>query len=172
MSERSGHAGEDIAGRAASPSTGDVVLREVTEDDLPIFFEHQRDPDASRMAAFPPRDRDAFTAHWTKILGDETVITRTVVFDGRVAGNVVSFERSGRREVGYWIGREHWGKGVATKALAEFLGQLKVRPLYAGVAKDNTASKRVLEKCGFTISDEADASPHDDGNGILLKLEA
>jgi hypothetical protein len=39
--------------------TGEVRLRGVTEDDLPIFFEHQRDPVAKRMAAFPPRERDA-----------------------------------------------------------------------------------------------------------------
>ena len=45
-------------------------------------------------------------AHWTKILADETVIKKTVLFDGRVAGNVVSFEQECEREVGYWIGRE------------------------------------------------------------------
>jgi hypothetical protein len=51
--------------------TMDVVLRDVTEENLPIFFEHQRDPEANRMAAFAARDRDAFMAHWTRILGDE-----------------------------------------------------------------------------------------------------
>jgi RimJ/RimL family protein N-acetyltransferase len=43
---------------------------------------------------------------------------------------------------------------IATKALSEFLRLLKTRPLYARVAKDNIASIRVLEKCGFTISGE------------------
>jgi hypothetical protein len=33
-----------------------VVLRDVVDSDLPIFFEHQRDPEAGRMAAFPSRD--------------------------------------------------------------------------------------------------------------------
>lgn len=128
------------------------------------------------MAAFTSRDRDAFTAHWTtKILGDETVIKRTVLFDGHVAGNVVSFERFGEREVGYWIGREHWGKGVATRALSEFLGHVKARPLYARVAKHNVASLRVLEKCGFTIAGENSGSSSaggDDVEELLLKLEA
>ena len=41
-------------------ATGRVRLRDVTEDDLPIFFDHQRDPVANRMAAFPARERDAF----------------------------------------------------------------------------------------------------------------
>jgi len=52
------------------PSTRDVVLRDVTEADLPILFDQQLDPEANRMAAFPARDRDAFMAHWTKIMAD------------------------------------------------------------------------------------------------------
>jgi RimJ/RimL family protein N-acetyltransferase len=134
--------------------TGGVVLRDVTAGDLPTFFEHQLDPDANQMAAFPARAKDAFMAHWTKILGDETVTTKTILFDGRVAGNVVSWRQSGEREVGYWIGKEYWGKGIATRALSEFLSHVTARPLYAHVAKHNIASIRVLEKCGFTISDE------------------
>jgi len=146
---------------------GDVLLRDVTEGDLPVFFEHQRDPAANCMADFPPRNWDAFVAHWTRILADDNVTKKTILFDGRVAGNVVSFENSGEREVGYWIGREYWGKGVATKALAQFLSQVEVRrPLYAGVAKHNLGSIRVLEKCGFTIVGE------EENEGYLMKLAA
>ena len=132
--------------------TSDVRLRDVTDADLPIFFEQQLDPDANRMAAFPPRDREAFTAHWTKILGDPTIIIKTILFDGHVAGNIVFFEQSGKPLVGYWLGKEYWGRGIATKALSEFLGHVTARPLYAHVARHNLASIRVLEKCGFTIS--------------------
>src|SRR6476469_7403639 len=107
--------------RSPSASTSSVLLRDVTEADLPIFFEQQLDPVATQMAAFPARDRQAFMAHWANILGDETVITQTVLFDGHVAGNVVSFELSGTRNVCYWIGRQYWGKGIATTALAAFL---------------------------------------------------
>jgi RimJ/RimL family protein N-acetyltransferase len=99
---------------AKEPSTLGVLLREVMESDLPVFFEHQRDPEVNRMAAFAARDRDAFMAHWSKILGDHSVVTRTIIADGHVAGNVVSWEHSGRLEVGYWIGREFWGRGIAT----------------------------------------------------------
>src|SRR5262249_44237054 len=56
---------------------------------------------------------------------------------------------SGKLEVSYWIGRAFWGKGIATKALAALLGSVKTRPLYARAARDNIASIRVLEKCGF-----------------------
>ncbi|HYP41450.1 MAG TPA: GNAT family N-acetyltransferase [Chloroflexia bacterium] len=135
--------------------THGVQLREVAEADLPIFFEYQRDPDANHMAAFTardPSDIDTFMAHWAKILADDTIIKRTILSEGQVAGNIVCFGWQGKREVGYWLGREHWGKGLATRALAEFLAVVTERPLYAAAAKDNAASIRVLEKCGFVIT--------------------
>lgn len=137
--------------------TSTVLLRDVTDDDLPIFFEQQRDPIANHMAGFTakdPSDRDAFNAHWTRIRGTKKITMKTVLFDGHVVGTVGSYEEGGRREVTYWIGREYWGRGIATKALSYFLGQEKTRPLYARAAKDNLASIRVLEKCGFAVCDQ------------------
>ena len=52
-----------MASSARRPSVGDVLLRDVEESDLPFFFEHQLDPEATRMAAFSARDRKAFLAH-------------------------------------------------------------------------------------------------------------
>src|SRR5262245_33389558 len=143
-----------MPGRPHGRSTGDVLLRDVIEADLPIFFDHQLDSIAVRMADFTPRNRDDFMSHWARILKDETVFKKTVICDGHVAGNVVRFEREGEREVGYWIGREYWGRGIATLALADFLRHVTQRPLRARVAKHNMASRRVLEKCGFAISGE------------------
>jgi len=134
--------------------TDQIQLRDVVETDLPIFFEQQLDPEATQMAAFPSRDRERFMAHWTKIRADESVLIKTILFDGEVAGNLVCFEQLGDREVGYWLGKEYWGKGIATQALAEFLQLIETRPLYAHVAKHNVGSRRVLEKCGFSISGE------------------
>jgi RimJ/RimL family protein N-acetyltransferase len=151
-----------------------VTLRDVLPEDLPILFEHQRQPAANAMAAFPARDWDTFVAHWTKISNDENNITRAVVLNGEVAGNIGSWEQDGRREIGYWIGMEHWGKGVATKAVSAFLRQVETRPLYAHVAKHNVASLRVLEKCGFTIVEEEQAGPgqvDDDVEELILRLD-
>ena len=77
-----------------------VTLREVTQEDLPMFFEHQLDAEATRMAAFPSRDRDAFMAHWARIMSketNETGILNTILADGTVAGNVVYWEAAGSR---------------------------------------------------------------------------
>ena len=92
--------------------------------------------------------------HWAKIMADNSVVLKTIIFDGQVAGNVVCWEQDGEREVGYWVGKEFWGKGIATKALAEFINQVQTRPLVAHVAKHNLASRRVLEKCGFAFIKE------------------
>ncbi len=152
-------------------------LRDVTKDDLPIFFEYQTDPIANRMAAFTaedPADRNAFNAHWAKILVDPKVTMKTILLEGRVVGSVGKFELSGRPNVTYWIGREFWGKGLATRALSVFLTQLKTRPLYASAAKDNVASLRVLEKCGFTLCCYEKAFANARGEEIeeaILKLD-
>jgi RimJ/RimL family protein N-acetyltransferase len=144
-------------------------------DDLPIFYEQQADPEANAMAAFPARDREAFTEHWARVLADDSVSKKTILFDGHVAGNIVRFEQSGQPLVGYWIGRQYWGKGIATRALSEFLGEVAVRPLYARVAKHNVASIRVLEKCGFTVAGEEKApsrAGEDEVEEFVMRLDA
>ena len=69
---------------------------------------------------------------------------------------------------------EHWGKGVATKAVSAFLRQVETRPLYAHVAKHNVASLRVLEKCGFRIVEEEEppgpGGVGDDVEELVMRL--
>lgn len=123
------------------------------------------------MAAFHPRDWDAFAAHWvTRVLRPENV-TRTLQVGDEIVGYVGSWSEDGRRLVGYWIGRAYWGRGIATRALAALLLEEPVRPLHALVAAHNVGSIRVLEKCGFRPEPEG-TQRHDDGVvELLLKLE-
>src|SRR5256885_4272743 len=89
-----------------------VALREVTKEDLPIFFEHQLDAEATRMAAFPSRDRDAFMAHWARIMSNETNetgILNTILADDTVAGNVVYWEAAGGANIAHWLRQETLG---------------------------------------------------------------
>lgn len=134
-----------------------VTLRDIQESDLPIFFEHQKDHIANHMAAFTskdPTDWNLFSDHWSRILADETIIKRSIVLENQVVGHINSFEMFGEREVSYWIDPANWGKGIATEALKQFLFLVTIRPLFARAAKDNIGSRRVLEKCGFVITDE------------------
>lgn len=155
-----------------------LSLRNVVTDDLPIFFEYQLDQGANSMAAFTakdPTDQAAFMAHWNRILADETTINQTILFNGQVAGSVSSYEDEGKSEVTYWLGKEYWGKGIATWALKEFLAQKnQIRPIFARVAKDNLGSRRVLEKCGFKIICESKGFANARGQELeelLLELQ-
>ncbi len=134
----------------------DVHLRDVTAADLPIFFAQQLDPEATHMAGFPSREHDAFMAHWAKNMAHAGNIMQTIVAGDHVAGNIVSWAQDGQREVGYWLGKDYWGQGIASAALALFLEHVAARPLYAHVVKHNLGSIRVLEKCGFVPAGEHD----------------
>jgi RimJ/RimL family protein N-acetyltransferase len=133
---------------------GRVLLRDVSADDLSLFYEHQIDPVAIQMAAFPAREHAAFMSHWAQVMADESIVKKTILWNGQVVGHMVCFSQSGERDVGYWLGRDFWGKGIASQALREFLKMIDTRPLYAHVARHNLASARVLEKCGFKIISE------------------
>lgn len=135
--------------------SNEVRRRNIEPNDLPIFYGQQLDVDATSMATFPARDRATFDAHWaTKILDNPAAVKQTILLDGQVAGNIGSWPQDGVRLVGYWIGKEHWGKCVATRALVAFLHLVTERPLHAHVAKHNVGSIRVLEKCGFSLECE------------------
>ena len=146
-----------------------ISLREMAPGDLTVLFEHQQDPEATRLAAFPSRNWDAFKAHWTKVLTDDSAVNRTILVDGEVAGYVTSWVDQTTRKVGYWLGRQFWGKGVATAALGEFTREVVARPLTAYVASHNLGSIRVLEKCGFVHAGPAVTG--DDGiEEVVLEL--
>jgi RimJ/RimL family protein N-acetyltransferase len=139
---------------ADQPASCGTRLRPTTERDLRALFEFSRDPESVRMAAFTandPSDRAQFYRHWTKLLADPTVRARTVVADGVVVGSVIAFDADLGREVTYWIGRAHWGRGLASAALAALLVEETTRPLFARASKDNVGSIRVLEKNGFRV---------------------
>ncbi|NUW33984.1 GNAT family N-acetyltransferase [Nonomuraea sp. SMC257] len=156
---------DDVSG----PRAVDVSLRDVTDDDLEVFFEQEQDPEATRRSRFPARERDRFMTHWrTAILADPTVLVQAVVVDGALAGNVVAWWEGERRFVGYWFGRAFWGRGVGTRALTLFLRAERTRPLYADPFGGNTGSVRLLEKCGFR---RAGTVTHGADEHILLVLD-
>ena len=131
-----------------------ISLREVTDADVEIFYDYQRDPIAVEMAACPSREKEAHRQHWAKIQADDSTVNRTILLGDEVAGSIGSWVQHDKRLIGYWIGREHWGKGVATSALCQFLDLLGERPLFAHVVKHNRGSIHVLEKCGFEAQSE------------------
>lgn len=161
----------------AEPSLSDIHLRDVIDADLPALFEQQRDPAYNHMAAFThkdPSDRNSFLAHWARIRQDSSVIIRAVTLDGHLVGSLASWVQEGEREVTYGIAKEHWGKGIATRALSAYLEIVTERPLHACAAADNVGSRRVLEKCGFKITGHGRGFANARGceiDEVLLKLD-
>ncbi len=145
----------------------EIKLREMIDDDLPIIFAFEQEPEANWMAAFTakdPADYPAFLAHWAKVRADPGITLRTILADGQVAGSISCHSWFGDPEITYWIGQAYWGKGIASQSLAEFLKIVTVRPLYGRAVKDNVTSIRVMEKCGFTR--------HGEGKGFANARQA
>ncbi|MEE4542380.1 GNAT family N-acetyltransferase [Streptomyces sp. V4-01] len=155
----------------------EIALREVADADLAVFYAQTNDPEAIAMAAFTaqdPSDTARFHAHWARNRQDPAVVMRTVVdAGGAVVGHVAAYGPPGEREVTYWIGREHWGRGAATAALRALLALVPERPLHARAAADNTASLRVLHACGFLVTGSDRSFAHGRGaetDEVLLTL--
>lgn len=70
--------------------------------------------------------------------------------------------------IGYWFGRDYWGNGYATEAVnvvLRFVAHNKWTkyPMLAMVSPENVASRRLLEKCGFTQLEPKPPFLKDDG---------
>jgi RimJ/RimL family protein N-acetyltransferase len=156
---------------------GRIALRAVESSDLEAFYEHQLDPEGIRMAAFVGKDRKdraVFDAHWAKILKSSQNTNRTIVADGHVTGYVACYPQDDHLEVTYWLGREFWGRGLATEALNQMLRLVVDRPIFAGAATDNLGSLRVLQKCGFKIVGKDKGFAHgrgEDTEEYILRLD-
>lgn len=130
-----------------------VTLRATRTADLDELFRFRQDDDANRMAAFVPahpHDRAAFDAHWAELLADPEVSPRTIRADGRIVGDIGVWHEDGTAMLAYWIDRDAWGRGIATRAVRLLLDAIAERPLRAWVAADNTASCALLATLGFT----------------------
>jgi RimJ/RimL family protein N-acetyltransferase len=132
----------------------DLHLRPVTWADLPELFRFQCDAESSSLAGVIPRSEAAFYAVWEKTMADPRVVARVIASGPKILGSIACFRMEGEGEavdaLGYWIARDHWGKGVATRAVAMFLEECPRRPLHAHVAAPNIASLKVLARNGFT----------------------
>jgi RimJ/RimL family protein N-acetyltransferase len=138
-----------------------VRLRPVVDADLDALYRFQLDEEAVAMADFPSRDRPAFEQHWQRVLADPDCVTFAIEADAALVGSIGCWTQAQHREIGYWIDRAHWGRGIATAAVRELVAELSDRPLYAYVAAHNVGSIRVLENCAFVTATGADVPPDD-----------
>jgi RimJ/RimL family protein N-acetyltransferase len=141
--------------------TAGHVLRPYQPDDIPRLCALADDAAvADRLTGLFPHPYDLRAALRWVSRQRELAPPRNLVIagpDGLCGG--VGIERSlvpdyaHDAELGYWLGRRYWGRGLATAAVAAFLPWAAevhgLARLTARVFADNPASRRVLEKCGF-----------------------
>lgn len=141
-----------------------VALRGVTEHDLTELLTVNADPDVTRYLPYASWTSWADARAWLDRMnaltsdgtGRQLVIARSR--PTLVIGSVLLFryeEGSNRLELGYVLGRAHWGQGYATEALRLLLNHLfhkaGIRRVEAEVNPENQASSAVLRRLGFTL---------------------
>jgi RimJ/RimL family protein N-acetyltransferase len=108
---------------------------------------------ATAPSPFTLRDAEAFLAQpRDPVLPSLVIIERTEGAPRLVGACGLGRRPSGSVELGYWIARSHWGRGIATEACAALVGiarALRLPALEGSYFLDNPASGRVLEKLGF-----------------------
>ncbi len=133
-----------------------IHLRPTLPSDIPTLFRYQADPEGNALAATIARDFDSFKAVWEGIFNDPVkkahTIPRVIMMGDALVGSINCLRQDGADSIGYWVAREHWGKGIATRAIALMLDEVRARPLFARVASHNTASIRALERNGFVLT--------------------
>ena len=167
-----------------------LVLRSFREKDAPRVETLAGDWDVARMTSliphpYPPgsaltwftthsADRAAGTHYRFAVTLNDTCIGaaglhRVAASDWGLTGDIL--------EIGYWIGKPYWGQGYATEAAGALVAwgftSRALPVLAAGHFFDNPASRRILEKIGFTAAGQrrmASLARGGDVDGLLLLL--
>jgi RimJ/RimL family protein N-acetyltransferase len=164
-----------------------IHLSEFRPSDKPALIEHLNDRDIydrTFRIPFPytDADADAFLARVAKATEQHGQPAHFAIrcADDRLIGGcgLNDFEngKSHRAEVGYWLAKPFWGRGIAT-AVAQRVCQhafeeFDLVKITAYVFMLNLASARVLEKCGFVQEGLLRKHFQKDGQFIDVKLFA
>lgn len=145
--------------------TDHLTLRPLTLADAPRIARFTGDFDVARMVSSIPHPHLLVSVEgWILMLEARAGLSREHVFaidlpgEG-LAGCIGASRAPGADwEIGYWVGRPYWGRGIATEAaqaMTSFVRRELTRgPVLAGHFADNPASGRVLQKAGFVYTGE------------------
>ncbi len=128
-----------------------ITLRRFRDDDFDAFHAIVSDFDVVKNTASWPHPADPdFTRMRMQTPEVQAGLINVIDIDGRFAGTI----GLANGEMGYMLGRDFWGQGIATEAVRQKLdAEFRTSDLEnveAGAFRDNPASQRVLEKNGFT----------------------
>ena len=161
-----------------------ILLRPWRESDAEALFKYASDPDVGPRAGWPPH----------KSVEESLEIIRTV-FSGEGMW-AVEWKETGepigcvgylpasasnlkieedQAEVGYWIAKPYWGKGICTEAMkliVDYCFNVKnFTTLWGDYFPENPASGKVMEKCGFKDTGKEVLCPNlEVGSDRLVKV--
>ena len=142
--------------------TDRLILRPWNEEDAEELYKYASDPDVGPIAGWPVHTN---VENSRRII--QTVLsvpeTYAVCFkeDNKVIGSIGlktgdatdMTDSSNECELGYWLGKPHWGQGIIPEAARELIRHafedVGMHAVWCGYYDGNTKSKRVMEKCGF-----------------------
>jgi len=136
-----------------------IELRAFKTSDTDLLVSYLNSPEVTRYItsaiAQPYTERDA---QWWVEEGSELVHAKAIDFNGTLVGcisaKVGEFEYNRSAELGYWVARQYWNKGIASEAVKLFGDSLfsttEINRLFVSVVAENAASLRVLEKNAYT----------------------
>jgi [ribosomal protein S5]-alanine N-acetyltransferase len=136
-----------------------VELRPYCDEDVPLLQRYLNDPITTRYLTsaiaqpYTQADAEYWVYHLSRSMGAQAIQWQGQ-FVGDIGAFCGNFEKAYSAEMGFWLGREFWGRGIATRALTivtqQLFTQTKIVRASAQVFIGNNASCRVLQKCGYT----------------------
>ena len=142
-----------------------LILRPWSEDDAADLYEYAKDPDVGPSVGWPPHTSVENSREIIKTVLSEPETYAVVLKEtGKPVGSIGVFEPTCHEdyidrekceyEVGYWIGKPFWGRGLIPEAVRELqkhcFETLGASGMWLRYSEGNTKSARVAEKCGFS----------------------
>lgn len=139
-----------------------LLLRPWQDADAPLLYQYACDPDVGPRAGWAPHQSVEESLHiirtvfgndttWAIVLKESNLLVGAIGYGDSCECHLPAFPDE--PTVGYWVAKPFWNRGICTEALQLLVNHVRrttaISSLISGHFTDNSASGRVMEKCGF-----------------------
>ncbi len=139
-----------------------LILRPWREEDSESLFKYASDPEVGPRAGWPPHlSLEESRRVIKEIFGNDHTWAIELRETSEAIGCMCLYPYGESNipigeddvEVGYWVARPYWNRGICTEALKEMIHYCfnvkGCHTIWSDFFVDNPASGRVMQKCGF-----------------------